>query len=40
MTADSQTFGFPPGYFVVHSVATNRLWDVENDEVEDGTGEQ
>lgn len=39
MTADLQTFGFPTGYFVIRSVATNRLWDVEGDEIEDGTGE-
>jgi len=32
-----QTFGFPPGYFIIRSVATQRLWDVEADEVEDGT---
>ncbi|KAH0838130.1 hypothetical protein J3R83DRAFT_6380 [Lanmaoa asiatica] len=30
-------FGFPPGYFVIRSVATGRLWDVSSDEVEDGT---
>ncbi|KAF8560152.1 WD40 repeat-like protein [Imleria badia] len=29
--------GFPPGYFVIRSVATGRLWDVSSDEVEDGT---
>jgi hypothetical protein len=39
MTADLQTFGFPTGYFVIRSVATSRLWDVEGDEIEDGTGE-
>ena len=39
MTADLQTFGFPTGYFVIQSVATRRLWDVEGDEIEDGTGE-
>lgn len=37
MTADLQTFGFPAGYFIIRSVATNRLWDVEADDVEDGT---
>lgn len=37
MTADVQTFGFPAGYFVILSLATQRLWDVEADEVEDGT---
>ena len=29
--------GFPPGYFVIRSVATNRLLDVKGDSVEDGT---
>lgn len=33
----AQLFGFPPGYFVIRSVATDRLWDVSSDEVEDGT---
>lgn len=37
MTADIQTFGFPPGYFVVRSVATGRLLDVTEDEIEDST---
>ncbi|KAF7965183.1 hypothetical protein HWV62_45256, partial [Athelia sp. TMB] len=37
MTADLQTFGFPPGYFVIRSVGADRLWDVGNDDVEDGT---
>jgi WD repeat-containing protein 23 len=37
MTADIQTFGFPAGYFVVRNVATNRLLDIQNDEVEDST---
>lgn len=37
MTADLQTFGFPAGYFVIRSIATQKLWDVEGDEVEDGT---
>ncbi|KAL0951704.1 hypothetical protein HGRIS_008379 [Hohenbuehelia grisea] len=36
MTADQQTFGFPPGYFVIRSVASNRLLDVANDAMEDG----
>ncbi|KAF9446122.1 hypothetical protein P691DRAFT_804705 [Macrolepiota fuliginosa MF-IS2] len=31
------THGFPPGYFVIRSVATNRLLDVKSDYVEDGT---
>lgn len=38
MTADLQTFGFPAGYFIIRSVATKRMWDVEADEIEDGTG--
>ncbi|KAF7347353.1 hypothetical protein MVEN_01491000 [Mycena venus] len=39
MTADMQleTYGFPPGYFVIRSVASNRLLDVHMDGVEDGT---
>ncbi|KDQ31259.1 hypothetical protein PLEOSDRAFT_1088710 [Pleurotus ostreatus PC15] len=38
MTADTmQTFGFPPGYFIIRSIASNRLLDVTNDDVEDGT---
>jgi len=37
MTADLQTFGFPSGYFIIRSVATHRLLDVEGDEIEDGT---
>ncbi|KAJ8508778.1 hypothetical protein ONZ45_g8988 [Pleurotus djamor] len=38
MTADTmQTFGFPAGYFIIRSVASNRILDVENDDVEDGT---
>ena len=30
-------FGFPAGYFVIRSLATGRLLDVELDSVEDGT---
>ncbi|KAK7063725.1 hypothetical protein R3P38DRAFT_2819980 [Favolaschia claudopus] len=39
MTADMEleTHGFPPGYFVIRSVASNRLLDVSMDEAEDGT---
>ncbi|KAJ7664936.1 hypothetical protein B0H17DRAFT_1091237 [Mycena rosella] len=37
MTADLETFGFPPGYFIVRSVASNRLFDVSMDGIEDGT---
>ncbi|KAI4528779.1 hypothetical protein K525DRAFT_256068 [Schizophyllum commune Loenen D] len=29
--------GFPPGYFVIRSIACNRNWDVSGDSVEDGT---
>ncbi|KIO08498.1 hypothetical protein M404DRAFT_133750 [Pisolithus tinctorius Marx 270] len=35
--ANAQLFGFPPGYFVIRSLATGRLWDVSADAVEDGT---
>lgn len=31
------THGFPPGYFVIRSLATNRLLDVQGDSIEDGT---
>lgn len=37
ITEDGNTCGFPPGYFVIRSVATNRVLDVQSDEVEDGT---
>lgn len=37
MEADLNTYGFPPGYFVIKSVATERSLDVESDLVEDGT---
>lgn len=33
----AQTNGFPPGYFVIKSVATDRLLDVAQDDIEDGT---
>ena len=36
MEIDS-THGFPPGYFTVKSVASNRLLDVAGDAIEDGT---
>ncbi|KAF9486329.1 hypothetical protein BDN70DRAFT_916172 [Pholiota conissans] len=32
-----ETSGFPAGYFVVRSVASNRLLDVTADDIEDGT---
>lgn len=37
MTADLQTYGFPAGYFVVRSIASNRLLDIEGDGIEDGS---
>jgi len=37
MTASLQTFGFPPGYFVVRNVATGRLLDIQHSNVEDST---
>lgn len=37
MSAESQSLGFPQGYFVIRSVATGRLLDVSGSEVEDGT---
>jgi hypothetical protein len=36
-TADIDNTGFPPGYFIIRSVASNRLLDVTEDEIEDGT---
>jgi hypothetical protein len=37
MTAHERTYGFPAGYFIIRSVATNRLLDVTMDNIEDGT---
>lgn len=37
MEADLHTYGFPPGYFIIKNVATDKLLDVESDMVEDGT---
>lgn len=37
MTGSLQTYGFPPGYFIIRSVATERLLDVDQDQVEDGS---
>ncbi|KAJ7492080.1 hypothetical protein FB451DRAFT_1216908 [Mycena latifolia] len=37
MTANLETYGFPTGYFIVRSVASNRLLDVTMDAIEDGT---
>ncbi|KII94049.1 hypothetical protein PLICRDRAFT_132413 [Plicaturopsis crispa FD-325 SS-3] len=34
---EPRTHGFPSGYFVIRSVATDRLWDVGADQIEDGT---
>lgn len=34
---DVDTAGFPPGYFLIRSVASNRLIDVTMDDIEDGT---
>jgi hypothetical protein len=36
MTA-TETCGFPAGYFIIRSVACNRMLDVTMDEIEDGT---
>ncbi|KDR85585.1 hypothetical protein GALMADRAFT_234533 [Galerina marginata CBS 339.88] len=36
-TSDIDTSGFPPGYFIIRSVASNRLLDVTLDDIEDGT---
>lgn len=29
-------YGFPPGYFVLHSVSSGRMLDVSSDSVQDG----
>jgi WD repeat-containing protein 23 len=34
MAADIQTSGFPPGYFIIRSLATDRLLDIEGDGIE------
>ena len=36
-TADIDNTGFPSGYFIIRSVASERLLDVTMDETEDGT---
>lgn len=36
-TAELDNYGFPQGYFIIRSVAMNRLLDVKMDESEDGT---
>jgi len=35
-TTDIDTTGFPPGYFIILSVASDRLLDVTMDYIEDG----
>jgi len=35
--ADIDNTGFPPGYFIIRSVASDRLLDVTSDDIEDGT---
>ncbi|KAG6897967.1 hypothetical protein C0992_008357 [Termitomyces sp. T32_za158] len=37
MNGDVQTYGFPPGYFIIRNLATHRVLDVERDQIEDGT---
>ena len=37
MNADTNLYGFPPGYFVVRSVPSGRLLDVEMGWNDDGT---
>ncbi|TFK77478.1 hypothetical protein BDN72DRAFT_830651 [Pluteus cervinus] len=32
-----ETFGFPPGYFTIRSLASNRVLDVAGDSIEDGS---
>ncbi|KAG6830887.1 hypothetical protein H0H92_014038 [Tricholoma furcatifolium] len=32
-----ETYGFPPGYFIVRNLAMNRVLDVKEDQIEDGT---
>jgi hypothetical protein len=36
LNREPSTNGFPKGYFVIRSLATNRLLDVASDAVEDG----
>ena len=36
-TADIDNTGFPSGYFIIRSVASERLLDVTMDDTEDGT---
>ncbi|RDB28439.1 hypothetical protein Hypma_015928 [Hypsizygus marmoreus] len=37
MTGNVQTYGFPAGYFTIRSVASDRVLDVFDDDIEDGT---
>ena len=37
MNADTNLYGFPPGYFIIRSVASGRLLDVEMGWNDDGT---
>lgn len=37
MDADLHTYGFPAGYFIIRSMANDRLMDVANDDIEDST---
>lgn len=37
MDADLNLYGFPPGYFIIKNVASERLLDIDMDMVEDGT---
>jgi hypothetical protein len=34
--ASFNDYGFPPGYFVLHSVSSGRMLDVSSDSVQDG----
>jgi hypothetical protein len=36
-TPDIDNKGFPPGYFIIRSVASNRILDVRGEYIEDGT---
>jgi len=37
MTQNTDSNGFPPGYFIIRSVGCDRVLDVTSDEIEDGT---
>ena len=34
--ASVNDYGFPPGYFVLHSVSSGRMLDVSSDSIQDG----